>query len=133
MTLYARCSEALEMVVRLKDSTIDSIDETETKKLRLLKVSCKELGAKLTLELPEVLCDRLNRGDHVDVVIDGDPVSAVEKAKLYAEGLVFRVNENDKLQVVGTLGGLRFTLLLQKPTPSQRKTFSTGKFYVVLN
>ena len=43
------------MVIRLTNAVIDSVEETETRRLKLLKVSSKGNGAILSLELPPVL------------------------------------------------------------------------------
>ncbi|MHA1910030.1 MAG: hypothetical protein ACW98Y_22245 [Candidatus Thorarchaeota archaeon] len=58
------------MVIRLKDATIDSIEGTETKNLKLVKISSKVAGATLELELPEALCERIDKSNTISVVID---------------------------------------------------------------
>jgi hypothetical protein len=79
------------------------------------------------------LCERLDNGDQVDIVLDEVPIATGEKTRLYAEGSVFKVSDEETYQVVGTIGGLRMVLSLSKPTPSQKKTFLSGHFYLALS
>ncbi|RDE16620.1 MAG: hypothetical protein C4K49_04470 [Candidatus Thorarchaeota archaeon] len=120
------------MGVRFKDAIIESIKETDTKRLKLLKVSSKSDGATLTIELPEALSSRFNAKDHVDVVIDSKAIPKGEQARLYGEGTVFRRTETKGLEILGSLGGLRVVLGIAKPTSSQSKTFSSNTFYIVI-
>jgi hypothetical protein len=120
------------MVIRLKDAVIDSVDETETRRLKLLKVSSKSEGATFTLELPDALCDTLNTNDSISVVIDSKPIPKGEQAKLYVEGGVFKKNVKEGLEVIGSIGGLRLILSLEKPTPSQSSTFNSDKFFLAI-
>lgn len=120
------------MVIRLKDAVIDSVEETETRRLKLLKVSSKSEGATFTLELPDALCDTLNTNDSISVVIDSKPIPKGEQAKLYVEGGVFKKNVKDDLEVIGSVGGLRLILSIGKPTPSQIGTFSSDKFLLAI-
>ena len=120
------------MVIRLKDAVIDSVDETETRRLKLLKVSSKSEGATFTLELPDALCDTLHTSDSISVVIDSKPIPKGEQARLYVEGNVFKKNLKEDLEVVGSVGGLRLILSLVKPTPSQSGTFSSDKFFLAI-
>ena len=120
------------MVIRLKDAVIDSVEETETAKLKLLKVSSKSDGATLTLELPDALCDTLNANDSISVVIDSKPITKGEQAKLYVEGNVFKKMTKDNLEIVGSVGGLRLVLSVAKATPNQSNTFSSDKFYLAI-
>lgn len=121
------------MVVRLKGSRIDSIEETETRRLRLLKMSSRSGGATLSVELPDVLCAAMSADQVVDLVIDSKPISKGDSAKLYVEGTVFKKNEEDGLEIIGSIGGLRLVLNLNKATTAQSKTFDSDKFYMVLN
>jgi hypothetical protein len=120
------------MVIRLKNASIDAIEQTETKRLKLLKFSAKDVGTTLSLELPEALCDSFSARDTVDVIIDSKPIVKGEGARLYAQGNVFKVEMEKDLEVVGTLGGLRFVLKLSKPTAAKKKTFDLGSFYIAL-
>ncbi len=120
------------MVVRLKNATIESIEDTETKKLKVVKVDAKEDGAQITLELPEVLWAAMNPRDKVTVIIDSKPIARGESAKLYAESKVFRIREDNGIEVIGTVGGLRMTLDISSPTAAQRKTFDSGKFLIAI-
>ncbi|NWF94699.1 MAG: hypothetical protein HXY34_01000 [Candidatus Thorarchaeota archaeon] len=117
------------MVVRLKDALIESIDETETKKLRILTATSKEGGAVFSIELPDVLSSRLSARETVDVILDEEPIADGDKARVYGEGVAYKVTEEGTYELVGTVGGLRIHLSLVKATPSQKKTFSQGKFY----
>ncbi len=120
------------MVIKFKDTNIDSIEDTETRRLKTLKISSKTEGVTLTLELPEALCGALAVGDKVDVTIDSKPISAGESSKLYVEGNMFKRSGEEKLEVVGSIGGLRLVLNLAKSTPSQSSTFDSEKFYMTL-
>ncbi|MFW9767777.1 MAG: hypothetical protein ACFFF9_01775 [Candidatus Thorarchaeota archaeon] len=120
------------MVIRLKDAIIDSIDETETRRLKLLKVSSKSEGATFTLELPDALCDTLNTNDSISVVIDSKSIPKGDQAKLYVEGGVFKKNLKEGLEVIGSIGGLRLIFSLGKPTTSQISTFSSDKFFLAI-
>ncbi len=121
------------MPVRIKDAVINSIETTETKKLKVLKMVSKTEGATLTIELPDALCDPFNVKDSIAVTIGSEEIARGEKAKLYAEGTVFKMNEVEGLEVVGTIGGLRFVLNLSSPKPTQRKTFDSEKFFLSLD
>jgi len=120
------------MVIRLKNAVIDSVEETETRRLKLLKVSSKSEGATFTLELPEALCDTLNTNDSISVIIDSKPILKGEQAKLYVEGGIFKKSTKDGLEVIGSVGGLRLILSLGKPTPNQSSTFSSDKFFLAI-
>jgi hypothetical protein len=120
------------MVIRLKNAVIDSVEETETRRLKLLKASSKSEGATFTLELPDALCDTLNTSDSISVIIDSKPIPKGEQAKLYVEGGVFKKNVKDGLEVIGSVGGLRLVLSVGKPTPNQSNTFSSDKFFLAI-
>ncbi len=120
------------MVIRLKDAIIDSIEDTETKNLKLIKISSKITGATLELELPEALCERLDKKDTVSIVIDEKPITTSTSTKLYMQGSVFKIDESDGLEVVGTMGGLRLIFALSKVTPAKKKTFMSDSFYISL-
>ena len=120
------------MVIRLKTAVIDSVEETETRRLKILKVSSKSDGATLTLELPDALCDTLNTNDSITVVIDSKPITKGEQAKLYVESSVFKKLEKNGLEVIGSVGGLRLVLTLGKVTPSQSNIFNSEKFFLAI-
>ncbi|MFX1559916.1 MAG: hypothetical protein ACFFBL_04975 [Promethearchaeota archaeon] len=120
------------MVIRLKNAVIDSVEETETRRLKILKVSSKSDSATLTLELPDALCDALNTNDAITVVIDSKPITKGEQAKLYVESSVFKRMEKNGLEVVGSVGGLRLVFTLGKVTPSQSNIFSSEKFFLAI-
>ena len=121
------------MVVRLKGITIDTIEDAEAKRLRVLKMTSKADGVTITLELPEALCGGMRAKDSVDVVIDGEPIAKGDSAKLYAEGTVFKINDGPQYEMIGTIGGLRLTLSISSPTPSQKKTFESNQFFLMLD
>ena len=121
------------MPVRIKDAVINSIEPTETKRLQILKMVSKTEGASLTIELPDALCDPFNVKDSVVAVISSEEILRGEKAKLYAEGTVFKMNEGEGLEVIGTIGGLRFVLNLASPKPAQRKTFDSERIFLSLD
>ncbi|MFW9868896.1 MAG: hypothetical protein ACFFFO_00385 [Candidatus Thorarchaeota archaeon] len=120
------------MVIRFKDAVIDSVEETETRRLKFLKISSKSDGAKLSLELPDALCDMLNPNDSISVVIDSKPIPKGEQAKLYVEGKVFKKMGKDDLEIIGSIGGLRLVLSISKATPSQSSTFGSDKFFLAI-
>ncbi len=120
------------MVIRLTNAVIDSVEETETRRLKLLKVSSKSNGATLSLELPDALCDTLNTNDSITVVIDSKPITKGEQAKLYVESSVFKKLERNGLEVIGSVGGLRLVLTLEKATPSQSSIFNSEKFFLAI-
>lgn len=121
------------MPVRIKDAKISSIEDSETKKLKILKMTSKVENATLTVELPDALCDPFSVKDLVAVTIDSEPIASGEKAKLYAEGTVFKIDDSDNLKVVATIGGLRLELDLASPKPTQRKTFDSEKVFFAIN
>jgi hypothetical protein len=120
------------MAIRLKSAVIDSIEETETRRLKLLKVSSKSDGATLTLEMPDALSDTLNTSDSITVVIDSKPIIKGDTAKLYVESSVFKKQEKNGLEVVGSVGGLRLVFTLAKSTPSQSSIFNSERFFLAI-
>ncbi|MHA2602322.1 MAG: hypothetical protein AM324_009355 [Candidatus Thorarchaeota archaeon SMTZ1-83] len=120
------------MVVRLKNATVESIEDTETKRLKVVKLNAKEEGARISLELPEVLCAAMSPRDKVTVIIDTKPITRGESARLYAEGKVFRIRDDDGVEVTSTVGGLRMTLDISSPTAAQRKTFDSDRFLIAI-
>lgn len=120
------------MVIRLKDTVIESVDDTETRRLKLIKMSSKANGATITLELPEALSGTLSLGEIVDVVIDSKEIVKGEDSKLYVEGGLFKKSDDDGLEIIGSIGGLRLVLTLSKATPVQVKTFDSTQFYMAI-
>ena len=121
------------LAVRIKGALIASIDDTETRRLKLLKLTSKTEGATLSLELPEALCGSFSERDTVNIVIDSKPIAKGPQSKLYMEGSVFRISETKGFEIVGTIGGLRLVLTLKTVTPAKKKTFDTGRFYIQLS
>jgi hypothetical protein len=119
--------------LRIKDAVITSIEDAETKRLKILKMSSKEMGANLTLEVPRVLSDPFTVKEGVSIVIDSDEITKGEKSSFYAEGTIFKIDDSENLSVVATFGGLRFVLELSSPKPSQRKIFDSEKIFLTLN
>ena len=120
------------MVIRLKDTVIESVDDTETRRLKLIKMSSKTDGATITLELPEALSGTLSLGETVNVVIDSKEIAKGEDAKLYVEGSLFKKVDSDGLEIIGSIGGLRLVLTMAKVTPTQAKTFDSTKFFMAI-
>lgn len=120
------------MVVRIKGGIIDQIEDTETKHLKLLRMSSQPEKTTLILELPEALCSVFKSQDAVDIKIDSKPMLKGEKAKLYVEGAVFRIIDNSEMEVTGTMGGLRFTISIGNPTPAKRKTFESDRLFIII-
>jgi len=121
------------MSVRIKDATISSIEDAETKKLKILKMTSKLEKATLTLELPDALCNPFSVKDVIAVTISSEPIPRGEKAKLYAEGTVFKISESKNFEVVAAIGGLRLEFEIHSPKPTQRKTFDSEKIFLALN
>jgi hypothetical protein len=115
------------MPLRIKDTTIVSIEETETKKMKILRMASKAEEMNLSLEVPEALSEPFHVKDNVIVTIDSEEISRGEKTKLYLEGTIFRINETSGLSVVAGFGGLRLVLDMASPKPTQSKIFSSGK------
>jgi hypothetical protein len=120
------------MVIRLKDTVIESVDDTETRRLKLIKMASKTAGATITLELPEALSGTLSLGETVDIVIDSKEITKGEDSKLYVEGNIFKKSDNEGLDIIGSIGGLRLVLSMKKVTPAQTKTFDSDKFYLAI-
>lgn len=122
----------LTMPLRVKDTTIASIEETETKKMKILKMTSKVEEMNLSLELPEALSEPFHAKDNVVVTIDSKEIARGEKTKLYLEGTVFRMSEESGLSVIAGFGGLRLVLDMTSPKPTQRKIFDSGKIFLTL-
>ncbi len=116
----------------MKKATVESIEDTETKRLKVVKVIAKEEGVRISLELPEVLSSTLNPRDEITVIIDSKPIARGNSAKLYAEGKVFRIRDENGVEITSTIGGLRMTLDLSSPTAAQRKTFDQNRFLIAI-
>ena len=121
------------MSVRIKDATISSIEDAETKKLKILKMSSKLDNATITLEIPDALCDPFKVKDIIAVTISSEPIPRGDKAKLYAEGTVFKIDDSDNFGVVATIGGLRLEFMIPSPKPTQRRVFDSEKIFLSLN
>lgn len=111
---------------------IESVDDTETRRLKLIKMSSKTEGATITLELPEALSGTMGSGETVSVTIDSKEIATGGSSKLYVEGTIFKKSETDVFEVIGSIGGLRLVLTLAKATPSQTKTFESEKFFMAI-
>ena len=120
------------MVIRIKDAKISSIDESETKRLRVVKLESKADGVSLTLEVPEALSTKIEESNTLDVVIDSKPITRGPKALLYLEGKVFRQHDNKEFEAVATMGGLRLVVKMIKATPAKKKTFDSETVYLSL-
>jgi hypothetical protein len=120
------------MVIRLKDTVIESVDDTETRRLKLIKMSSKTEGATITLELPEALTGTMVSGETVSVTIDSKEIATGGSSKLYLDGSVFKKSDSDDFEIIGSIGGLRLVFTLAKATPSQIKTFDSEKFYMAI-
>ena len=120
------------MVIRLKDVVIESVDDTETRRLKLIKMSSKADGATITLELPEALSGTMNSRETVSVIIDSKEIPTGGSSKLYVEGTIFKKSESDGFEIIGSIGGLRLVLTLAKATVSEIKTFDSEKFYMAI-
>lgn len=124
--------EIERMPLRIKDATITSIEDTETKKLKILKAVSKEEGVTLSFELPDALCDPFHVKDSLSITIDSEEITRGEKGKLYAEGTVFKKDDSTDLSLVATFGGLRLVLEVISPKPAQLKTFDSERIFLSL-
>lgn len=120
------------MVIRLKGARIDAIEETDTRRLMNIKISSKEAGFSMTMDLPDALSSSFQPKENVDVIIDSSPIPQGEKARLHMESQIFRVKSRENIEVIGSIGGLRVEILLKKPTPAKKKAFESDKFYLAI-
>ncbi|MFW9843879.1 MAG: hypothetical protein ACFFEV_04830 [Candidatus Thorarchaeota archaeon] len=120
------------MVIRLKDIVIESVDDTETRRLKLIKMTSKTEGATITLELPDALCGSMRSGETVSITIDSKEIATGESSKLYVEGTIFKKSDSGDFEIIGSIGGLRLVFTLAKATPSQIKTFDSERFYMAI-
>ena len=121
------------MSVRIKDAIIGSIEDGETKKLKVMKMTSKIENATLILELPDALCDPFNVKDIISVTISPEPVPRGDKAKFYAEGVVFKIDDGENFKAIVTIGGLRLEYEMPSPKPTQRKAFDSEKIFIALD
>ena len=68
----------------------------------------------------------------MNVVIDSKEIVKGEDSKLYVEGTLFKKTDSDDLEVIGSIGGLRLVLSMNKATPTQMKTFDSAKFFMAI-
>ncbi len=120
------------MVVILKDVTVESINETEVKKLKIIRGVSNSVGVRFSLELPEVFSSRLRVGENIEIHIDKAPIPAGDRAKIHGEGTVFRIKGENPFELIATVGGLRLILTAPQFTESERSTFEGGRFYFAL-
>ena len=121
------------MVVKLENAKIESMEETETKNLRLLEISSREGKAKLTLELPEVLCETLDSEEPVDVHFSPRETKRGSQSSIYAKGTIFKMKGNEDLRVVGSIGGLRMVLSIKGASSTERRSFESEEFYIAIS
>ncbi len=120
------------MAIRIKGAKIESIEDTETKRLRVIKINSKPEGLILTLEVPEALCTKIEGKRTLDLVIDSKPIVGGEKALLYMEGKVFKKSDEKEFEAVATMGGLRLVVTLKQITPAKKKTFDMETIFLTL-
>ncbi len=120
------------MVIRLKGAKINAIEETDTRRLMNVKISSKESGFSMTMDLPDALSSSFRPKESVDVIIDSNPISQGEKARLHVESKIFRVKSGENIEVVGSVGGLRVEIMIIKPTPAKKRAFESDKFYLAI-
>ena len=102
------------MVIRIKGGIIDQIEDTETKRLKLLKISSPTEKAILTIELPEALSNAFKPQDIIDVKIDSKPIHTQDmqvrngQTWIYAEpsGDFNPIHTDDKSAMESGLGGI---------------------------
>ncbi len=121
------------MVIRIKDAKINSIEDSETKRLRVITLDSKADGVSLTLEVPEALSTKIEESKTLDVVIDSKPIVRGPKALLYLEGKVFRKHDDKEFEAVATMGGLRLVVKMKKAAPTKKKTFDSETIFLSLN
>ncbi len=120
------------MAIRIKGSKLDSIEETETKGLMMLSITEKSEGLEMTLEVPEALANQFDAKENLDIVIDDSPISNGDEAKFYAEGNVFKARLEEGIQAVGTFGGLRLVLEMEKVTAAKKRIFTGNRIYIAI-
>jgi hypothetical protein len=120
------------MAIRIKGSKLDSIEETETKGLMVLTITEKSEGLRIALELPEALASQFRPKEKLDVVVDDSPISNGDEARFYAEGSVFKARLDENVEVVGTFGGFRLVLEMDKVTAAKERIFSADRIYMAL-
>ncbi|MBD3405586.1 MAG: hypothetical protein GF411_05565 [Candidatus Lokiarchaeota archaeon] len=123
---------SLKMAIRLNSSIVETIEDTETKKLKLIKIRDKEVDASIELELPKALSDTFQIKEEVSVVIDSEEIPKGESARLYGEGTIFKMKHEEPFEVVATLGGLRLIIEITKPKKSQTKAFEKHNFFIAI-
>ena len=121
------------MAIRIKGVKVQSVENTETKRLKIVKLDSKSDGITLVLEVPEALCAKIEDSKTLDVVIDSKPITRGEKSLLYMEGTVFKRKDEKEFEVVATMGGLRLMVVLRKATPAKKKTFDSETIFLALS
>ncbi len=121
------------LVVRIRNATIEQIRGLETRRVKELTMVSGGQGVSLALELPDALCEGFKQKETTTVLVDAEPISKGDDARFYAEASVFKITTDaGQLHVVSTIGGLRVAITFVKPTPSQKRVFSSGKFYIAI-
>lgn len=120
------------MVIRIKGANIDTVEETDTRRLMSVKISSKEAGFSMTMDLPDALSSSFQPKDSVDVIIDSEPISQGERARLHVESQIFKIKSGENMEIIGSVGGLRIEIILKKTTPARKKTFESEKFYLAM-
>ena len=121
------------MAIRIKGVKVQSVENTETKRLKIVKLDSKSDGITLVLEVPEALCAKIEDSKTLDGVIDSKPKTRGEKSLLYMEGTVFKQKDEKEFEVVATMGGLRLVIVLRKATPAKKKTFDSETIFLALS
>ena len=120
------------MPIRIKDVKVQSVEDTETKRLKIVKLDSKSDGIALILEVPEALSAKIEDSKTLDVVLDSKPITRGEKSILYMEGTVFKQKDDKEFEVVATMGGLRLVVVLKNATPAKKKTFDSESIFLAL-
>ena len=120
------------MTIRIKGVKVQSVEDTETKRLKIVKLDSKSDGITLTLEVPEALCAKIADSKTLDVVIDSKPITRGKKSILYMEGTVFKQKDNKEFEAVATMGGLRLVIVLKNATPAKKKIFDSESIFLAL-
>ncbi|MFO7837176.1 MAG: hypothetical protein R6V83_11005 [Candidatus Thorarchaeota archaeon] len=121
------------MVVKLENAVIESMEETETKNLRLLEITSEGGNARLSLELPEVLCETLDQEKPIDVHISPRETKKGSRSNIYAKGTIFKLEDEEELRVVGSIGGLRLVVSIEDASSTEKRSFESGEFYIAIS
>ncbi len=113
-------------------AVVESIDETETRRLKRIKIVSRDGGMTVLMELPEALCESIGENQEIEVTIETDGSADAEGTRLYVRGTVFRRKGTHTNEIVGSVGGLRVILIFAEPIPFMTEILEKGVFYLAI-